>query len=181
MLNKNDFAFLKKFTDDTIIKNAVDYTNSTDTAHSENKKDVDIKKLVPKSKAERDGDLLFNRASKTLSELNKSIMNVLREFELLVPRMGDTDNKQKLARLNSIKMAMDFPRALISLKSVVNTLHTSHNVEGLNKVRFLLLRAEKDYTTLLFKIRKTPYHPINSWCAVIKETQNLADDIRKGL
>jgi hypothetical protein len=181
MLDKNDFSFLKKFVDDDIVVNEAQYAENNGVNHPENKKDVSFKKLVPKSKSERDCDLLFNRSSKTLSELNKSIMSVLREFELLVPRMGDTDNKQKLTRLNSLKMAMDFPRALISLKSVVNTLHTGNNVDGLNKVRFLLLRAEKDYSTLLFKIRKTPYHPINAWCAVIKTVQNLADDIRKGL
>lgn len=177
-LDKNDFAFLKKYVDDDGILNEVQYSGAIQT---ENKKDVLFQKIVPKSKKERECDLLFNRSVKTTSELNKNVMNVLREFELLIPRMGDTENKQKLARANSLKMAMDFPRALISLNSAVGTMHKSGNVDGLNKVQFLLLRAEKDYATLLFKIRKTPYHPLNSWCAVIKEMQNLADDIRKGL
>lgn len=177
-LDKTDFAFLKKFVDSDGVVNELQYSGVVQT---ENKKEVLFQKLEPKSKKERDCDLLFNRSIKTLSELNKNVMNVLREFEYLVPRMGDTENKQKLSRLNSLKMAMDFPRALIALNSAVSTMHKSGNVEGLNKVRFLLLRAEKDYSTLLFKIRKTPYQPLNAWCAVIKETQNLADDIRKGL
>lgn len=128
----------------------------------------------------READLLFGQANKTADALSRGSTDFLRELGMQIPRMGDRNKKERAFREQVMRLAGDYPRALIALKSSLTTRHLERDLEGLRATRFFLLRAEPEWTSFVRRMRDTPAHPLDQWCAQLRSMQAMADTIRRG-
>ncbi|OCX67971.1 hypothetical protein A6M27_10060 [Acidithiobacillus thiooxidans] len=129
----------------------------------------------------KEADLLAAQADQLLANLEKWSLETLRVLQQQVPRMGDRETRFRRQRDLALQMAWDYPRALHALKGTVATLHQQKSLDGLKAVKFFLIRAEKEWITYSRRLRETPPHPLNLWCARVREMQALAEAIRRGL
>ncbi len=132
-------------------------------------------------KKEKDIKILVEIVSKQISDLNKRSVDLIRMLELSIPRMSDKDSLIKKKRMSTIAMAMDYPRALLALNSVVKTLKNQNSINGLISLRAMMNKAEKDWVITEERIKSVYPHPFSEWCAKVKEIQSLAEGVRKGL
>lgn len=132
-------------------------------------------------KKEKDMKILVEIVSKQISDLNKRSVDLIRMLELSIPRMSDKDSLIKKKRMSTIAMAMDYPRALLALNSVVKTLKNQNSINGLISLRAMMNKAEKDWVVTEERIKNVYPHPFGEWCAKVKEIQSLAEGVRKGL
>ena len=56
-----------------------------------------------------------------------------------------------------------------------------HDIEYLRKARFFLLRADLAWPSFVRRMHDTPEHPVDAWCARLKELQGMAETIRRGI
>ncbi len=129
----------------------------------------------------KEADLLKAQADQILGNLEKWSLELLRNLQLRVPRMADSELRFRGQRMAALQGAWDYPRALQALKSTLSVLRQQKSLEGLRSIRFLLIRAEKEWVAYSKRLRDTQPHPLNIWCARIREMQTLAETIRRGL
>lgn len=129
----------------------------------------------------KEADLLTAQADQLLVNLEKWSLEALRILQQQVPRMGDQETRFRRQRDLALQMAWDYPRALHALKGTLVTLHQQKSLDGLKAIKFFLIRAEKEWATYSRRLRETPPHPLNLWCARVREMQTLAEAVRRGL
>ena len=129
----------------------------------------------------KEADLLYGQAEKITGDLGKWSTDLLRDLQARIPRMGDTETRFRRQRESAIQMAMDYPRALLSMKATLGTLHHQYSIDGLRAARFFLMRSEKDWTAFVRRMRDTRPDPVDAWCSRMKEMQTMAETVRRGL
>lgn len=131
-------------------------------------------------KRKKEADWLFAQAGSLATDLNRWSMDLLRDLESRVPRMNDAELRARRKRQEALRMAMDLPRALMGMKSILNTLQKQYSIDGLRSARFHLLRLERDWTAFRRRMQDTRPDPLDNWCARVREMQNLAEQVRRG-
>ncbi len=126
-------------------------------------------------------NLLFGQANKVAESLARSSSDLLRETESRANRCKDGDPRAKRQRQGALQMAWDYPRALVSLSANLQAARVQHDIEVLRKARFFLLRADLEWPSFVRRMRDTPEHPVDAWCARLKELQAMAEIIRRGI
>ena len=132
-------------------------------------------------------NLLFGQENKIAESLARSSSDLLREAGSRAARCLDDDPRGTLsARLKrqrqaALQMAWDYPRALVSLSANLQAARVHHDIEYLRKARFFLLRADLAWPSFVRRMHDTPEHPLDAWCARLKELQAMAEIIRRGL
>ena len=111
----------------------------------------------------------------------RSSSDLLRETESRATRCRDGDPRIKRQRQGALQMAWDYPRALVSLSANLQAARVQHDIEVLRKARFFLLRADLEWPSFVRRMRDTPEHPVDAWCARLKELQAMAEIIRRGI
>lgn len=129
----------------------------------------------------KEAGLYYGRAAKVADDLARWSLELLRNLQNGIPRMGDTESRFRRQRENAVQMAMDYPRALSAMKSTLCVLHRQYAIDGLRSAMFSLGKSEKDWTAFSRRMRDTQKHPVGSWCARVKELQYMAETIRRGL
>lgn len=124
--------------------------------------------------------LLFGQANKIAESLVRASSDLLRETESRSIRCKDNDPRIKRQRQGALRMAWDYPRALVSLSVNLQTARVQHDIDVLRKSRFFLLRADLAWPSFVRRMHDTPEHPVGAWCARLKELQGMADTIRRG-
>jgi hypothetical protein len=132
-------------------------------------------------KKERDIKILVAIVTKQISDLNKRSIDLIRMLEMSIPRMADKDFLTKKKRMSTVSMAMEYPRALLALNSVVKTLKNQNSINGLISLRAMMTKAEREWLITEERIKGTYPHPFEEWCAKVKGIQLLTENIRKGL
>ena len=125
--------------------------------------------------------LLFGQANKVAEALARSSSDLLRETESRATRCRDNDSRVKRQRQGALQMAWDYPRALVSLSANLQAARVQHDIEYLRKARFFLLRADLAWPSFVRRMHDTPEHPVDAWCARLKELQAMAETIRRGI
>ena len=126
-------------------------------------------------------NLLFGQANKITESLARSSSDLLRETESRANRCKDVDPRTKRQRQGALQMAWDYPRALVSLSASLQAARVQHDIEYLRKARFFLLRADLAWPSFVRRMHDTPEHPVDAWCARLKELQGMAETIRRGI
>ena len=126
-------------------------------------------------------NLLFGQANKIVESLARSSSDLLRETESRATRCKDNDPRVKRQRQGALQMAWDYPRALVSLSANLQAARVQHDIEYLRKARFFLLRADLAWPSFERRMHDTPEHPVDAWCARLKELQGMAETIRRGI
>ena len=126
-------------------------------------------------------NLLFGQANKIAESLARSSSDLLRETESRAARCRDNDPRIKRQRQGALQMAWDYPRALVSLSANLQATRVQHDIEYLRKARFFLLRADLAWPSFVRRMHDTPEHPVDAWCARLKELQGMAETIRRGI
>ncbi len=125
--------------------------------------------------------LLFGQANKVAESLARSSSDLLRETESRAARCRDNDPRIQRQRQVALQMAWDYPRALVSLSANLQGASVQHDIEYLRKARFFLLRADLAWPSFVRRLHDTPEHPVDAWCARLKELQGMAETIRRGI
>ena len=126
-------------------------------------------------------NLLFGQANKISESLVRSSGDLLREAGSRAARCRDNDPRIKRQRQAALQMAWDYPRALVSLSANLQAARVQHDIEYLRKARFFLLRADLAWPSFVRRMHDTPEHPVDAWCARLKELQAMAETIRRGM
>lgn len=126
-------------------------------------------------------NLLFGQANKIAESLARSSSDLLRETESRANRCKDGDPRIQRQRQGALQMAWDYPRALVSLSANLQAARVQHDIEVLRKARFFLLRADLAWPSFVRRMHDTPEHPVDAWCARLKELQGMAETIRRGI
>ena len=126
-------------------------------------------------------NLLFGQANKIAESLVRSSSDLLRETESRAARCRDNDPRIQRQRQSALRMAWDYPRALVSLSANLQTARAQYDVGYLRKARFFLLRADLAWPSFVRRMQDTPEHPADAWCVRLKEWQALAETIRRGI
>ncbi|MEB8474711.1 MULTISPECIES: hypothetical protein [Acidithiobacillus] len=131
-------------------------------------------------KRKKEADWLFAQADSLATDLSRWSMDLLRDLEARVPRMNDAELRGRRKRQEALRMAMDLPRALFGMKSILNTMQKQYSIDGLRSARFHLMRLDRDWTAFRRRMQDTRPDPLDAWCARVREMQNLAEQVRRG-
>ncbi len=131
--------------------------------------------------AARETGLMFGQANKIAESLARSSSDLLRETESRATRCRDMDPRIKRQRQNTLQMAWDYPRAIVSLSANLQAARVQHDIEYLRKARFFLLRADLAWPSFVRRMHDTPEQPVDAWCARLREMQAMAETIRRGI
>ena len=126
-------------------------------------------------------NLLFGQTNKIAESLARSSSDLLRETGSRANRCKDGDPRTKRQRQGALQMAWDYPRALVSLSANLQAARVQADSEYLRKARFFLLRSDLAWPSFVRRMHDTPEHPVDAWCARLKELQGLAETIRRGI
>lgn len=125
--------------------------------------------------------LLFVQANKIVESLARASSDLLRKTESRATRCRDNDPRIKRQRQGALQMAWDYPRALVSLSAHLQSARVQYDLEYLRKARFFLSRADLAWPSFVRRMHDTPEHPVDAWCARLKELQAMAETIRRGI
>lgn len=128
----------------------------------------------------KEADWLFAQADGLATDLSRWSMDLLRDLEAKVPRMNDAELRIRRKRQETLRMAGDLPRALMGMKSILNTLQKQYSIDGLRSARFYLMRLERDWSAFRRRMQDTRPDPVDAWCARVREMQGLAEQVRRG-
>ena len=131
-------------------------------------------------KRKKEADWIYAQADNLVTDLSRWSMDLLRELEAKVPRMNDAELRSRHKRQEALRMAMDLPRALFGMKSILNTLQKQYSIDGLRSARFYLMRLERDWSAFRRRMQDTRPDPVDAWCARVREMQSLAEQVRRG-
>jgi hypothetical protein len=126
-------------------------------------------------------NLLFGQANKIAESLARSSSDLLRETESRATRCRDSDPRIKRQRQSVLQMAWNYPMAIVSLSANLQGARAQTDSGYLRKARFFLLRADLAWPSFVRRMHDTPEHPVNAWCARLKELQRMAETIRRGI
>ncbi|MHB1643932.1 MAG: hypothetical protein ACYCS8_15015 [Acidithiobacillus sp.] len=126
-------------------------------------------------------NLLFGQANKVAESLARSSSDLLRETESRANRCKDNDPRIQRQRQGALQMSWDYPRALVALSANLQAARVQHDIEVLRKARFFLLRADLAWPSFVRRMHDTPEHPVDAWCARLKELQWMAETVRRGI
>lgn len=115
-------------------------------------------------------NLLFGQANKIAESLARSGSDLLRETESRAARCRDNDPRIQRQRHGALRMAWDYPRALVSLSANLQTARVQHDIGYLRKARFFLLRADLAWPGFARRMHDTPEHPADAWCARVNHS-----------
>jgi hypothetical protein len=129
----------------------------------------------------KEANLLFGQANKIAESLARSSSDLLRETGSRATRCRDNDPRIQRQRQSALQMAWDYPRAIVSLSAKLQAARVQHDTDHLRKARFFLLRADLAWPSFVRRMHDTPEHPVDAWCARLKELQGMAETIRRGI
>ena len=112
--------------------------------------------------AAREAGLIFGQANKIAESLTRSSSDLLRETASRATRCRDMDPRIKRQRQNTLQMAWDYPRAIVSLSANLQAARVQHDIEYLRTARFFLLRADLAWPSFVRRMHDTPEHPVDA-------------------
>ncbi len=124
--------------------------------------------------------MLGGIVEKLRADLDKQVLELLKEWQQRVPRIPDREGSgERKRREAALRQSMDFPRALAIAQEAVETAKRKGDLGRLRRWLSVLQQVEKDFVVFRQALAGASLYPAQEWAARWQLLQDCGRDVQR--
>lgn len=129
----------------------------------------------------RAAKLLAQIAEKQRAELERQTLDFINEWQQRVRRLQDRENGERKRREAALRLAMDFPRALIVAQERIGEAQRRDDANRLRRILGGLAEIERNFAAFRQAMTGASLYPLSEWIGRWQTLAEWAKDLQRQL